>query len=89
MKEIIIMNPRDNVGICLRDFRSGEKLDFQLDDKNLCVAFEDPVPMGHKVALSDIQKGDPIIKYGEKIGRATIDITVGQHVHLHNVTDWE
>ena len=87
MKEIIIMNPRDNVGICLRDFSSEEKLDFQLDDKNLRVALEDPVPMGHKVALSDIQKGDIIIKYGEKIGRATIDITVGQHVHVHNVTD--
>ena len=87
MKEIIIMNPRDNVGICLRDFNSEENLDFQLYDKNLRVAFEDPVPMGHKVALTGIQKGDPIIKYGEKIGRATIDITAGQHVHLHNVTD--
>ena len=87
MKEIIIMNPRDNVGICLRGFSAEEKLDFQLDDKNLRVAFEDPVPMGHKVSLTDIQKGDPIIKYGEKIGRATIDITVGQHVHVHNVTD--
>ena len=87
MIEIVIMNPRDNVGICLRGFSSGQTLDFQLDDKNLCVAFKEPVPMGHKVALTDIQKGDPIVKYGEKIGRATIDITVGQHVHVHNVTD--
>ena len=87
MKEIIIMNPRDNVGICLRDFSPEEKLVFQLGHKNLCIALKDPVPMGHKVALTDIQKGNPIVKYGEKIGRATIDITVGQHVHVHNVTD--
>ena len=87
MKEIIIMNPRDNVGICLRDFSSEEKLDFQLDRKNWCVVFAEAVPMGHKVALTDIQKGDPIVKYGEKIGSATIAITAGQHVHVHNVTD--
>lgn len=86
---MIIMNPRDNVGICLRDFRSGEKLDYQRDDKNLCIALEDPIPMGHKVALADIPKGGPIIKYGENIGRATIDIAAGQHVHLHNMTDSE
>jgi len=85
MKEILIMHSRDNVGICLRDFSSGEKLDFKRDDKDLCVTVEDPIPMGHKVALAEIQRGDPIVKYGENIGRATIDITAGQHVHIHNV----
>lgn len=87
MKEMIIMHPRDNVGICLRDFGSGEKLDFQRDDKNLCIVFTDSVSTGHKVALTGIQKEDSIIKYGENIGRATIDIAAGQHVHLHNMTD--
>lgn len=88
MKEIIVMHPRDNVGICLRDFGSGEKLDVQRDGKNLCIVFADSVPMGHKVALTEIQKGDDVIKYGETIGRTTCHITAGQHVHLHNMTDW-
>ena len=87
MKENIIMNPKDNVGICLREFSSGEKLDFQLDDRNLSVAFEYPIPMGHKVAIADIQKGEPIIKYGENIGKAILEIAAGQHVHLHNIKD--
>ena len=53
------------------------------------------IPYGHKVALRDIAKGEAIIKYGEQIGIASVDIRVGQHVHVQNVEsvrgrgDWE
>ncbi len=40
---------------------------------------------GHKYALSDIEKGEKIIKYGFPIGRATEDIKKGEHVHTHNM----
>ena len=40
---------------------------------------------GHKYALSDIKKGENIIKYGYPIGHATCDIKKGEHVHTHNV----
>ena len=40
---------------------------------------------GHKYALTDIKKGDNIIKYGNPIGHATEDIKKGEHVHTHNV----
>ena len=30
-------------------------------------------------------KNDGIIKYGERMGHATRDIQVGEHVHTHNV----
>lgn len=43
------------------------------------------VPMGHKLALCDIKKGEPIIKYGYPIGRATADIKEGDWVHSHNL----
>jgi altronate dehydratase len=43
------------------------------------------IPRGHKVATADIKKGDGIIKYGERMGHATKDITRGEHVHTHNV----
>lgn len=42
------------------------------------------VPFGHKVALAPIRKGEPVIKYGVAIGRATRDIAAGEHVHVHN-----
>jgi altronate hydrolase len=43
------------------------------------------IPMGHKVALRDIKKGEPVIKYGFPIGEATEDIPKGGHVHSHNL----
>ncbi len=40
---------------------------------------------GHKYALHDIAAGESIIKYGNPIGHATVDIKKGEHVHSHNV----
>ena len=40
---------------------------------------------GHKYALRDIKSGEDIIKYGNPIGHATVDIKKGEHVHTHNV----
>ena len=43
------------------------------------------IPYGHKVALRPIRAGEPVIKYGERMGIATADIEPGEHVHVHNV----
>lgn len=40
---------------------------------------------GHKYAIRPIADGENVIKYGMPIGRATCDIAVGDHVHVHNV----
>ncbi len=47
----------------------------------------DPIPIGHKISLTKIQEGMPIVKYGDVIGKAMSDIRMGQHVHVYNVTD--
>ena len=54
---------------------------------NVGVALTDDgnIPAGHKYALADIKKGEPVVKYGEIIGRATADIKAGEWVHTHNV----
>jgi altronate dehydratase small subunit len=94
-REIMIMNTKDNVAVCLRNFEKGEtvfvaasgdaqKIDPKIDPK---IKLIDPIPLGHKIALADIGTGDSVIKYGEIIGKATSDIAVGQHVHVHNLTD--
>lgn len=43
------------------------------------------VPYGHKIAVRDIQMGEPIMKYGERIGAASADIRKGEYVHIHNM----
>lgn len=40
---------------------------------------------GHKYAVTDIKKGEYIIKYGSPIGHAICDIKKGEHVHTHNI----
>jgi len=73
----IILHEKDNVATVLD---SEEKKNL-LEDGTL---IEDNIPIGHKVAIHDITKGQPIIKYGVKIGVALADISRGKHVHIHN-----
>ncbi len=42
------------------------------------------IAIGHKIALTHVATGEPIIKFGVVIGRATRSIARGEWVHLHN-----
>jgi (2R)-sulfolactate sulfo-lyase subunit alpha len=42
------------------------------------------IPIGHKVALKDLKKGDTIWKYGQDIGLIKADVKKGEHLHIHN-----
>ncbi len=75
----IRMCPNDNVAIARVDLEPGHA---SLEHGPACVQ---PVPRGHKVALSAIGAGEPVIKLGAPIGRARHDIHPGQHVHVHNL----
>ena len=46
---------------------------------------EADVPVGHKVCVRPILRGEKVLKYGASIGSATSDIRPGQHVHTHNL----
>jgi altronate hydrolase len=43
------------------------------------------IPLGHKVALTGREKGEPVRRYGQVIGFATTSIEPGDHVHSHNL----
>lgn len=45
----------------------------------------DSIPFGHKVAITFIQQGAEVVKYGDVIGKATQDIRAGEHVHVQNI----
>ena len=55
------------------------------DDVGVVVADGGEVPVGHKVAVRAVAKGQPVRKYGHVIGWATQDIAPGDHVHSHNL----
>lgn len=49
------------------------------------IAVAQMVPPGHKIAIRPIGEDQPIRRYGQVIGFASVDIAPGQHVHTHNV----
>ncbi len=81
MNELLRIQPGDSVAVALRPLTAGETL--QAGD--VSVTLLQDLPMGHKVALKAIPKGEAVIKYGFPIGSATEDIPCGAHVHTHNL----
>ncbi len=75
------LRPEDNVAVAARPLQSGSEV--AVNGHTLTVAGR--VGLGHKLALRDIRKGEPITKYGQIIGFAREDIPAGNHVHVHNV----
>ncbi|MGM9682628.1 MAG: UxaA family hydrolase [Eubacteriales bacterium] len=55
------------------------------DNVGVLLCERDGIPAGHKIALFNIKHGDPVIKYGQTIGRASTDIKKGEWVHSHNL----
>lgn len=49
------------------------------------IATRQKIDPGHKFAISDIPAGSPVIKYGQAIGRTTMPVQAGDHVHSHNL----
>ena len=81
MRKVLILDPRDNIAVCLVDLNVGDLV--EQDDFTITVLSR--IPRGHKIASSDIAKNDGIIKYGERMGHAVAPITRGEHVHTHNI----
>ena len=64
----------------------GDLVSFQCGAGKLeSVIAKEPVPVYHKVAITSVEKGGFVYKYGEKIGVALSNIEHGAHVHIHNM----
>lgn len=77
----LVMHGADNVATVLDDLPAGRTL--TVGDGETITLAED-VPFGHKVALTDVDAGEPVYKYGEVIGEASTAIAPGEWVHTHN-----
>lgn len=75
------INPADNVIVALQDLKSGETIN--VNDK--LIELLSDIPMGHKIALDNINTDSNIIKYGYPIGHAIIDIAKGDWVNEKNI----
>ncbi len=87
MIHFLVHSKEDNVGVATVDIRAGETVRGQTLDRRVEVAVKvlDDIPLGHKLALRDLKKGDTATKYGHDIGEITHSVKAGQHVHIHNL----
>jgi altronate dehydratase small subunit len=83
--QAIVMKPKDNVCTVVEAIPAGADVGMEIGGEVVTVRSREAIPMGHKLAIRDIGQGEIIMKYGEVIGRATQNICVGQHVHVHNL----
>jgi len=78
-QKVIRLHGSDNVAVALMDMQAGTKLqELEIELKNM-------VRRGHKIALTAINPGQNVIRYGQIIGMATGSIEPGEHVHTHNL----
>ncbi|WP_287950046.1 UxaA family hydrolase [Acidiplasma sp.] len=77
----------DSVAVATDDLKEGEEIQVAFLDNNekTKITTAEVIPLGHKISLKDIKKGENVIEYGEVIGAATKDIKKGEHVHIHNI----
>lgn len=82
--DALVVDQKDDVATLLRDVLAGEMISYRYGNKLEHVQAINDIPFGHKTAIKSVNKGNSIYKYGDVIGRATQDINVGEHVHIHN-----
>lgn len=85
---LLVHDSKDNVGVVVvENLKAGTDMFCVVtaDDSSFRMPAKADVPIGHKVALTDLKAGDTVIKYGEDVGRIVADVAKGGHVHTHNM----
>jgi len=87
MIQFLIHEKADTVGVATVDISTGESVKglFMDTQENIEIKALQDIPLGHKIALKDMKKGDTVIKYGHDIGKVMADIRKGEHTHIHNL----
>ncbi len=86
--QLLVHDGKDTVGVVVVEglkARTDMLCVVTHDDSSFQLTSKMDVPIGHKVALTDIKSGDTIWKYGQDIGKAVANIAKGEHVHTHNM----
>ncbi|SDI69877.1 D-altronate dehydratase [Halanaerobium congolense] len=79
--KVLLINKNDNIVIAVEEINAGELIKV----KNKKIKVISDIPVGHKIALQDFNKGEKVIRYGFPIGVAAEEIKQGEWVHTHNL----
>lgn len=84
--DFLVHREGDSVGVAVRDLTPGPvEGTYLYGPASLTVRLAAEVPLGHKLALTDIAEGADVIEYGVRTAIASSPIATGDYVHVHNV----
>ena len=81
----LLINPADNVATCVAGIQKGEQAAYRSGSAICTLTASEDIPEWHKIALCSFSEGDPVIKYGEIIGKAIRPISKGSRVSHENI----
>jgi altronate hydrolase len=82
MKQSILkIHPDDNIIVALKSFSAGEIINME----DILISLKEDIPIKHKFAAKDFEKGEAIIMYGVTVGKAIKEISTGQRISTENV----
>ena len=85
MLNAMMIEPQDNVVVAIEAIAAGDTVTYVVKGEEVSLTAKEDITIYHKIAVRDIQQGEPVVKYGEHIGAATAFIPKGGHVHVQNV----
>ncbi|MCR4711515.1 MAG: altronate dehydratase family protein [Clostridia bacterium] len=81
----LLMDEIDNVVTCANEVPAGAPVVYRAGSEIHTLIAKETIPYCHKIAIRDIPKGAPVIKYGESLGETATDIACGEWVAHHNL----
>lgn len=88
MIHFVLHEAKDTVAVVVVEgVKAGQALTgWVMDEDRLVeVRAQQDIPIGHKLALKDMNVGDTVYKYGVDIGKVVQAIKPGEHAHVHNI----
>ncbi len=83
--DAVMLHASDNVATALKPIAAGAEAKIKTPDGVRQLRAIEPVPLFHKLALTQLDTGTAIRKYGEVIGESAAAIAAGALVHTHNL----
>lgn len=88
MIHFVVHEEGDSVGtIVVEGVKSGATLSGWImeQDRMTEIKTRSDIPIGHKIALQQLEVGATVIKYGVDIGKVVAPIAAGEHLHVQSV----
>lgn len=87
MINAMIIDKNDDVVVAIEPIKKGEFISYFESENGQVTNLKslDDITIYHKIAIKNIKKNTPVVKYGEHIGLSSKDILKGEHLHTHNI----